>query len=149
MRAFVAAGLLLCLAAPAHAKSTRTFTYAFDKVWPSLLRFLRVDEKLKITEKDVEAGYVLFELAEEKRTFTGAAELVKGEDDRGHPTTRVTITITGRPSYMEEGLLDRFEQKLHDEYGKPQVLQWPRAAPAGLLRAPRGVHVRPVALRPW
>jgi hypothetical protein len=110
----------LLAAVPAGAKSNRTFTQPFDKVWPSLLRFLRVDEKLKIVEKDVEAGYVLFELSEEKRTFSGAVELVKGEDDRGRPTTRVTIKITDRPAYMEEGLLDRLEQKLHDEHGEPK-----------------------------
>lgn len=112
-RAACALLLVVSLAAPAHAKSSRTFRQPFDKVWPSLLRFLRVDEKLEITEKDTEAGYVLFKLNEEKRTFTGAAQLVKGDDQ----TTRVTITITDRPAYMEEGLLDRFEQKLREEYG--------------------------------
>src|SRR5258706_9806630 len=105
--------LIALLATPAFGKTHRDFQRGSDQVWPALLRFLRVDEKLKITEKDAAAGYILFEVVDGKRTFVGSAELAKLADDE----TRVVILIRDRPAYMESGLLDRFEQKLHDELG--------------------------------
>ena len=110
------AGVLL-IATTAAAKTTRELPYAYDPVWSSLVRFLRVDEKLKLVEKDGDAGYVLFELTEGKRTFTGAAELSKAPD--GGRAVKLTIRINDRPSYMELGLLDRFELKLREDLGEP------------------------------
>jgi len=102
------------LAWPASAKTTRDLSYTYDRVWPALVRFLRVDEKLKVTEKDADAGYVLFELADGKRTFPGAAELSKTTDDLGRPSVHLTIKISDRPAYMEAGIADRFAEKIQD-----------------------------------
>jgi hypothetical protein len=124
----LAACLVLCAAAAsfpglAWAKTSRELPYGYDPVWSALVRFLRVDEKLKVVEKDADTGYVLFELSEGKRTFSGAAELLRTEGGRG---TRLTLRIEDRPSYMELGLIDRFEVKLRDELGQPP----PPPAPA-------------------
>ena len=102
--------LLLC-ASIASAKTQRELAYPYAEVWPAMLRFLRVDEKLTIVEKDADAGYILFELQDGKKTFRGSAEVAKAGD-----TTRVIITIKDRPSYMEDGLLERFERKLKEEH---------------------------------
>jgi hypothetical protein len=95
----------------ASAKTQRELAYPYAEVWPAMLRFLRVDEKLNILEKDADAGYILFELQDGKKTFRGSAEVAKAGD-----ATRVIITLKDRPSYMEEGLLERFEQKLKEEH---------------------------------
>jgi len=108
----LAAVTVLLLALPAAARSTREYPYSYKPVWSALVRFLRVDEKLKVVEKDADSGYVLFELAEGKRTFSGAAELVKVEGG-----TRVVMRISDRPAYMEQGLLDRLALKLREELG--------------------------------
>jgi len=113
-RAAVAVAAGLVLAAPAAAKTTREVPYRYQPVWATMVRFLRVDENLKVTEKDEETGYVLFQLTEGKRTFNGAAELFKVEGG-----TRIILRIADRPSYMEAGLLDRFADKLHEELGDP------------------------------
>jgi hypothetical protein len=115
IRAAVAA-VILCTAAPAVAKSSREYAYAYDPVWSALVRFLRVDEGVKLLEKDAESGYVVFELVDGKKTFSGAAELMKIEAG-----TRVVVRISDRPSYMEQGMLDRFADKLRDELGEPIV----------------------------
>lgn len=130
MRGLVVAAVLLGAAAPASAKSSRELNYGYEPVWSSLVRFLRVDERLKLLEKDGDAGYVLFELVDGKRTFSGAAELARGRDG-GRPV-RLTIRINDRPSYMELGLLDRFEVKLREELGEPppEKAPAPDAAPA-------------------
>jgi hypothetical protein len=116
-----AVALLFALATPAWAKTTRELGYRFDQVFPALVRFLRVDEKLKLTEKDEGAGYVLFELVDGKKTFAGAAEVAK-LDGGG---SRVSVRISDRPAYMELGILERFADRLHEDLGDP-----PPPAPA-------------------
>jgi hypothetical protein len=102
---------VLLLASVAAAKSQREVPFPLAEVWPAMLRFLRVDERVTILEKDADAGYVLFELADGKKTFRGSAEVAKAGEG-----TRVIITIKDRPSYTEEGLLERFEAKLKGEH---------------------------------
>jgi hypothetical protein len=128
-----AALFLLLVALPAQAKTSRELSYGYDRIWPALVRFLRVDERLKLTEKDADAGYVLFELAEGKRTFPGAAELSKITDELGRPAVRLSVKITDRPAYMEAGILDRFAEKIHEELGDPAP---PPAAAAPTPDAP-------------
>jgi hypothetical protein len=111
IRSLLVAALLLA-ATPAAAKTAREFPYGYDPVWAALVRFLRVDEGLKLVEKDEGSGYILFELSEGKRTFSGAAELLRLETG-----TRVVVRIGDRPAYMELGLLERLSDKLREELG--------------------------------
>ena len=125
MKALLAA-LVLLGAAPALAKTSREVDYRYDQVFPALVRFLRVDEKLKIVEKDDKSGYVVFELVDGKKTFSGAAEVAK-MDGGG---SRVTVRLGDRPAYMELGILDRFADKLRDELGEPVPASQPASQPA-------------------
>jgi len=109
---------LLLATGVAQARSEKTLAYPRDQAWAASVRFIRVDAKLKITEKDAEAGYVIFELKEEKRTFRGSLELVDGEKDGRH-VVRFVITLEDRPDYEEIELLNRLEQKLKAELGSP------------------------------
>jgi hypothetical protein len=110
--------VLLAASAPAHARSERTLAYPRDQAWPTAVRFIRVDEGLKITEKDGDAGYVLFELHEEKRTFRGSLEVIDVEQD-GRRAVRFVIQIEDRPAWIEVEMLDRLEHKLRAELGSP------------------------------
>jgi len=130
MRRAVVAALLLVSATPALAKTAREVSYRYDQVFPALVRFLRVDEKLKLTEKDDASGYVLFEMSDGKKVFAGAAELSRTTDSAGRAATRVTVRITDRPAYMELGILDRFADKLHEELGEPAPASQPASQPA-------------------
>jgi hypothetical protein len=71
-----------------------------------------------IVEKDADAGYVLFDLKEEGKTFRGALELVPFEKD-GRQNVRLILRIEDRPEYVEVGMLDRLERKLRGERGQP------------------------------
>jgi hypothetical protein len=93
--------------------------YPFEQVWPASLRFLRIDEKVKIVEKDEDSGYVVFELVQDKKTFAGTIEYVKGTDRRGRKATKLILKLADRPEYVEQGILDRFERKLRDDLGPP------------------------------
>jgi hypothetical protein len=126
--------LMMALAAvaprPAAARSDRTLAYAVAKVFPAAVRFLRVDEGLTITEKDADAGYVMFELEQDGKTFPGALELVVTES-AGRSAVKLVLRIEDRPSYVETAMLDRLERKLRAELGSepPPVVKPPPAPP--------------------
>lgn len=106
------------LAPPAWARSERTLVYAPARVFPTAVRFLRVDAGLKIVEKDAEAGYVMFELVDGDKVYPGALELVATES-AGRQASKLVLTIEGQPSYVEAVMLDKLERKVRQELGEP------------------------------
>jgi hypothetical protein len=108
----------LLFATSADARSEKQLGYTREQAWPAAVRFLRVDAHLKVVEKDADAGYVLFELREEGKTFHGALEVVDVTQG-AHHSVRLVLTIEDRPQYMEIQLLDHLEHKLHVELGSP------------------------------
>ena len=123
-----ALAVLALVATVAHADTARSVSYPYERVWPAAVRFLRVDLKLKIIEKDADAGYVLFELNEDRKTFQGSLQLSRSKDPDKREATRLALKIAGRPSYVEDELLVKLERKLKDELGDP--------APAPVAPAP-------------
>ncbi|HKE14766.1 MAG TPA: hypothetical protein VKB80_07890 [Kofleriaceae bacterium] len=106
-------------AGAAAAKTERSATYSFEQAWPTALRHLRVDEGFTIVEKDAEAGYIVFEVKEEGKSFSGTLEVVRQKDRAGRAAVRLVLRIGDRPAYMEAGVLDRMLEKLRQEYGEP------------------------------
>lgn len=104
--------------APAWARSDRLVIYAADRVFPTAVRFLRIDAHAKLTEKDAGAGYVLFEVTIDGKSYPGSLELITA-DSTGRPAARLVLTIEGQPSYVEAVLLDKLEAKLRAELGNP------------------------------
>jgi hypothetical protein len=114
----IALGLCLGLAHdPASAATKKEASYAFEQVWPAAVRFLRIDEGLEILEKDRDAGYVLFQLTEDRKTFRGALEVVQIVDPDGRAGVRLVLRIEDRPAYMEKGILERMVRKFRSELG--------------------------------
>ena len=114
----VAVAVIAGGAAPALARSEKTLAYLRDQVWPTAVRFLVVDEHAKVTEKDAEAGYVLFELRDDGKTFRGSLEVVTVVRD-GRTVVRFVLQIEDRPSWLELAMLARLETKLRVELGSP------------------------------
>lgn len=102
----------------AWARSEKMLAYPRDQAWPAAVRFLAVDEHVRITEKDAEAGYVLFELRDDRKTFRGSLELVNLIRD-GRPVVCFVLQIADRPSWLEIAMLRRLETKLRAELGAP------------------------------
>lgn len=109
---------LLISASTAFARAEKTLAYQRDAAWPAAVRFIRIDEKLKIVEKDGDAGYVLFELKEEGKTFRGSLEVMTIVVD-GRTLVRFIVQVEDRPSYHEIAMLQRLERKLRVELGAP------------------------------
>jgi hypothetical protein len=103
---------------PAWARSEKTLAYPRDQVWPTAVRFLVVDEHLRVLDKDADAGYVLFELREDKKTFRGSLEIMTVQVD-GRPNVRFVIQIEDRPHWIEMAMMERLERKLRAEHGSP------------------------------
>lgn len=92
--------------------------YGFDQTWGTAIRLVRVDLGLKITEKDPEHGYLLFEYTSPesgKRVHAGSIEVVRS----GKDVVRVTVQLATMPSYHERMIVDALAKKLHVEYGDP------------------------------
>ncbi len=124
MRRLVIA-LVLALATPAFARSEKTLAYPRADAWPAAVRFIRVDLALKVLEKDADAGYVLFELNEDKRTFRGSLEVIDVVKDGRH-LVRFVMQIEDRPTYVEIEMLDKLERKLRTELGSPAPAPTPK-----------------------
>ena len=109
---------ILFVSAVAEARSEKTLAYPRDEAWPAAIRFIRLDAHFKVIEKDQEAGYVVFELTDDKKTFRGSLEVIDIVQDDQHQV-RFVMTIEDRPSYVETELLARLERKLRAELGSP------------------------------
>lgn len=116
----VGLGLAFASASNAHAKTSRKVSHSYEKVWPAAVRFLRIDEGHKVLEKDMANGYLLFEIAEERKLFQGSVEVIRRKDARGRDAVELILTIKDRPSYMEHGILDRMLVKIRKELGLPE-----------------------------
>jgi hypothetical protein len=111
--------LLLALPASAHARSEgRTLGYPRDHVWSTTVRFLVVDEKAKVIEKDADAGYVLFEIKDDGKSYRGSLEIITVMAD-GRPQIRFAIHVHDRPLWREASMVERLEKKVRAELGSP------------------------------
>lgn len=128
MRRLAAALVLMLAAGAAEARSEKTLAYQRDQAWPAAVRFLRVDAKLKIIEKDADAGFVIFEYREDGKTFRGALEVIDIVKD-GRKLVRFVIQIEDRPSWVEIEMLTKLERKLRAELGNPAPAPTPKEPP--------------------
>jgi hypothetical protein len=109
---------LLLVPAAAHARKQSELIYGFDQVWNAALRMVRVDLRLPVTDRDQEAGYLLFDYVDHGKRYAGSIELVRAERDR-RPATKAVVQVQGMPAYVEQMLIDRLGRKLREEYGEP------------------------------
>src|SRR5580658_10105497 len=101
MRLGLALVIVAAAASSAAARAEKTLAYPRDQAWSASVRFLVVDERVKVTDKDEAAGYMVFELKEEGKTFRGSLELIGMEVD-GRKVVRFVAQIEDRPGWMED-----------------------------------------------
>lgn len=127
-----AAGIVLS-GQQASASASLESAYGFDRTWNCALRLVRVDMGLKVTEKDEQSGYLLFEYKSSEsgsKPSAGSLEFIRPQDPGG--PVRVVAQLPKMPRYHEQALLDSLKRKLRQEYGDPPVVpKKPPAADAG------------------
>lgn len=136
MRIKAWAGLALGLAllgwpGVADAKLQRELSYPFSQIWSSATRLVRVDLRLKVHDKDAEAGFMLFDYVERGRNFPGSFQLIRSQRD-GLEVVTGEFHVEGMPRYVERYLLDKLSKKLRADYGDPK----PRPDPAPPAESP-------------
>jgi len=127
----LAAVLLVIAAAPAAAKTERKVRYSRGEVFRCFIRLLRVDLELKILEKDLDGGFVLFEYQEPiyKRSSPASLEIIEllnepaGKDKEkpvapDGPRSKLRMEIKRAGASDEIGLLDKLEAKLREDFGR-------------------------------
>jgi hypothetical protein len=117
-------------AGSALGRSGAVLPYPVAEVWPTAVRFVRVDRGYTVREKDEESGYILFDLIEGTRTYKASLELIRAVDDQGREATRAVFSIPELPRHYETVLLDKLEAKVREERGAPAPPPPPRKPPA-------------------
>jgi hypothetical protein len=132
LRALVGLGasvvLLGALEVRVAARAEGELPYPLHEVFSTALRFVRVDRGCKVTDKDAEAAYVMFECPGERTgsVRSGAVELFSRRDPASG--VRVQVSLPDETHGTELRFLELLERKLRDERGVPAVRR--PAAPA-------------------
>jgi hypothetical protein len=113
----VMAGVLV--PALARARTMEIVPYPIVDVWPTSVRFFRVDRDFPIREKDESAGYILFDFTDGPKPCKAALELMHATDPEGRDATRVAISIPDLPKRYERMLIDKLTSKLREDHGPP------------------------------
>jgi hypothetical protein len=134
--AALSAPALVTLTGPeAEASVAYESRYTFEQTFGSALRLLRVDLGCKITEKDVDNGYLLFDYTSTesgKQIHHGSVEVV-----RTRQGARVSVQLSSLPRYHEQMIVDALARKLLAEHGDPPTREKsPPPPPDGDAGAP-------------
>ena len=117
------------LAGSAAARSERKLPYDREEVFRCFIRLLRVDLDLKVHEKDLDGGFVLFEYREPiyKRLSPASLEIIEispgdkaPEKDKAAFEMKVKLfmEIKRAGASDEISLLDKLQTKLRQDYGR-------------------------------
>lgn len=113
-------------AAPAGARPLallehrRVLSYPFEQVWPTAIRYLRIDRGYKVTDRDEQAGYILFEFSlDGGRIGSGSVEMFATEDAAGRPSVSVAVNTGAGPVHLPNSILDGIAAKVRAERGQP------------------------------
>lgn len=101
-------------------ENRRMLSYPIDQVWPTAIRYLRIDRGFEITDRDRDAGYLLFEFPlEEKRIGSGSVEMFEAVDAAGRASVSISVNTGAGPVHLPNSILDGIAAKVRAERGQP------------------------------
>jgi hypothetical protein len=101
-------------------ENRRMLSYPIDHVWPTAIRYLRIDRGFEITDRDRDAGYLLFEFPlEEKRIGSGSLEMFEAVDASGRASVSISVNTGAGPVHLPNAILDGIAAKVRAERGQP------------------------------
>jgi hypothetical protein len=101
-------------------ENRRMLSYPIDHVWPTAIRYLRIDRGFEITDRDRDAGYLLFEFPlEEKRIGSGSVEMFAAVDASGRASVSIGVNTGAGPVHLPNSILDGIAAKVRAERGQP------------------------------
>jgi hypothetical protein len=125
LRALLLVGLT-CGLPSAQARSFGLVSYPIADVWPSAVRFLRIDRHCTIREKDEPSGYILFDWPEGQKIYKGSIEFIRTSDHEGRDATRLVVSLPDLPRHFEQIVIDKLGVKLREDRGSPAPAPPPR-----------------------
>lgn len=116
LKLFMAACLAWLAPSAASARSKEVFDYDAQQIWKTAVRLIRVEQQAKIQDRDLEAGYLLFDYKSlQGQTFPASVEIVATPDRK----TQLIVDIPALPSYVERTWINDLKTKLKKELGNP------------------------------
>lgn len=108
---------------------TRVVPYPMEQVWPTMVRYLRVDRGYEIVDRDPDAGFILFDfpIGPDDKKGRGSVELFATKDASGRASASVSVTTDGGPMHLPHAILEGLGDKLRRERGQPAAP--PRTSP--------------------
>jgi hypothetical protein len=104
----------------AMIENRRVLSYPIDQVWPTAIRYLRIDRGFEIVDRDRDAGYLLFEFPlEQKRIGSGSVEMFEAVDASGRPSVSISVNTGAGPVHLPNSILDGIAAKVRAERGQP------------------------------
>ncbi|MCA9651066.1 MAG: hypothetical protein KC501_14210 [Myxococcales bacterium] len=109
--------------ASTRLQHSRVLSYPADQVWPTALRYLRVDREFELVDRDQEAGYILFDFPvgtdRDGPKGRGSLELISTVDPAGRPAVKLSVSTDAGPSHLPHAIADGLAAKLRAERGQP------------------------------
>ena len=106
--------LAIVLSTPvADARSSFDSAYGFERTYNAALRLVRIDMGLKVTEKDDQSGYLMFDYRGSEtgpKTTSGSMEFIRPREPAG--PVRVVVQLPQMPRYHEQVLVDSLARKM-------------------------------------
>ncbi len=101
-------------------ENRRVLSYPFEPVCPTAIRYLRIDRGYEISDRDDEAGYILFAFElDGGRKGSGSVEMFRTEDASGRPSVSVAVNTGAGPVHLPNAILDGIAAKVRAERGQP------------------------------
>ncbi len=98
----------------------RLLRYPIKQVWPTAVRYLRVDRKYVITDRDQDAGYIMFEFPLNGTSKgSGHLEMIETTDASGRESVNLVVNTGAGPTYLPSSIADGLAAKILEERGQP------------------------------
>ena len=120
LRAFWIVVCALGISTVAQARVQDSYSYRYEQVWSATIRLLRVEMGCRITDRDDDIGFLMFDYDHRGQSVPGSVELLRVNEPSGEEI-RVVVQIPAMPSYVERMILDRLNRKLLRDFGEPIV----------------------------
>lgn len=110
---------------------TRVLPYPMEHVWPTALRYLRVDRGYTLVDRDAEAGYILFDFPIGDGAMSGAAdedgvrvgrgslEVYATVDASGRASVKLQVSTDAGPTHLPHAIAEGLASKVKAERGQP------------------------------
>ncbi len=110
--------LLVCFGGTsADAKSKEVFKHPYEQLWSVSLRFIQVDLKCPVENKDKESGFVIFKYKlNSQKIVRGSLEIYPDSQSTGpNPRHFLQVHIEHASKIRESEFLEKLKLKLESE----------------------------------